>query len=88
MFLTGCLAVIFGLELLVISQLYRVPNDRLCVRCTNRRIKMSYRAIKNVLASLLSFTRNADIKICAFIRLMYIRGFAGVNNHDVALYVN
>ena len=27
MFLTSCLAVIFGLKLLVFSQLYRVPKD-------------------------------------------------------------
>ena len=38
-------------------------------------------------ASLLSFTRNTDIKIRAFIRPMYIRGLSGVNNYDVALYI-
>ena len=31
--------------------------------------------------------KNTDLKIRASIRLMYIRGFAGVNNHDVALYM-
>ena len=28
MFLTSCLAVIFGLKLLVFSQLYRVPKNK------------------------------------------------------------
>ena len=60
MFLTSCLAVIFGVKLLDFFQSHPVPNDRLC--CTIY-----------------------DIKICAFIRLMYICGFAGMNNHDVAL---
>ena len=56
------------------------------VRLINKRIEMSCRAIQKISASLLSFTRNTeDIKICAFMRLMYICGFAGVNNHDVTL---
>ena len=57
------------------------------VRCTNKRIEMPCRAIQKVSAFLLSFTRNTHIKICAFIRLMYVRGFAGVNNRDVAFYM-
>ena len=56
------------------------------VRYINKRIEMSCRAIQKV-SAFLSFTRNTDIKIRAFIRLMYIRGFAAVNNHDVALYM-
>ena len=35
----------------------------------------------------MSFTRNTDIKIRAFIRPIYMRGFAGVNNHNAALYM-
>ena len=55
------------------------------IQCTNKRIEMARRAFQKVSASLLSFTRDTDdIEICAFIGLMYIRGFAGMNNHDVA----
>ena len=57
------------------------------VRHINKRIEISCRAIQKVYASLLSFTRNTDIKIRAFIRLMCTRGFAGVNNYYVALYM-
>ena len=57
------------------------------VRYINKRIEMSCRAIQKVYVSLLSFTRNTDFKTRAFVRLMYIRGFAGVNNHNVALYM-
>ena len=57
-----------------------------CVaQCTNKRVEMAHRAFQKVSASLLSFTRDTDdIEICAFIGLMYIRGFAGMNNNDVA----
>ena len=46
---------------------------------------MTRRGFQKASASLLSFTRDTnDIEICAFIGLMYIRGFAGMDNHDVA----
>ena len=57
------------------------------VRYINKRIEMSCRAIQKVYASLLSSRRNTDIKICAFIRLMYVCDFAGVKKHNVALYI-
>jgi len=55
------------------------------VRYTNKRIQTARRSFQNPSASLSSFTRDTDdIEIRAFIGLMYIRGFAGMNNHDVA----
>ena len=45
---------------------------------------MARRAFQRVSASFLSFTRDTgDIKICAFIGLMYMHDFAGMNNDDV-----
>ena len=87
MFLTSCLAVIFGVKLLDFFSNHIVCLMMDCVvRLINKRIEMSCRAIQKISASLLSFTRNTDnINIRAFIRLVHICGFAGMNNHDVAL---
>ena len=50
-------------------------------------LKCHAEQFKNYKLLFLSFTRNTDIKTRAFIRLMYIRSFSGVNNHNVAFYM-
>ena len=69
MFLTNCLAVIFGLKLLVFPN-YIVYLMRGCVvRCTNKRIEMACQTIQKASASFLSVTRDTDdIKIRTFYR--------------------
>ena len=55
------------------------------VNCTNKRIEAARQAFKNVSPSLMSFTKDTDdVEVRAFIGLSYIRGFAGMNNHDVS----
>ena len=55
------------------------------VRFTNKRIQTARQAFLQISASLQSFTRDTDvIEMHAFIGLLYLRGLAGLNNHDIA----
>ena len=55
------------------------------VEYTNKRIENARLAFRNVSSSTLTFTKNTNhIEIYAFIGLLYVRGLAGMNNHDVA----
>ena len=55
------------------------------VRFTNKRIQTARQAFLQISAPLQSFTRDTDvIEMRAFIGLLYLRGLAGLNNHNIA----
>ena len=55
------------------------------VQYTNKRIQCVRRDFSEISSSLHSFTKDTDeIEIRAFLGLQYLRGLAGLNNHDIA----
>ena len=55
------------------------------VQYTNKRIRCVRRDFSEISSSLHSFTKDTDeIEIRAFLGLQYLRGLAGLNNHDIA----
>ena len=52
---------------------------------TNKRIRCVRRDFSEISSSLYSLTKDTDeIEIRAFLDLQYLRGLAGLNNHDIA----
>ena len=66
MFLTSCLAVIFGLKSLVFSNCMVCVMIDCAVRCTKKQIEMSCRAIQKVLAF---FCHSQEILTSKFMHL-------------------
>ena len=55
------------------------------VQYTNKRIRCVRRDFSEISSSLHSITKDTDeIEIRAFLGLQYLRGLAGLNNHDIA----